>query len=139
MEDTYRTFSIKSANTNKVVWIDNNDKPNRPMQAKSDSFDSWETFTWYDKTTVSNHITDINTNDSKVSLYPNPAENIVTVTIENSGNADIQISDLQGKIVLQKQINQTETNINISGLSAGLYLVNVVSDEFNVVKKLVIN
>jgi hypothetical protein len=91
---------------------------------------------WYDFTPVGN--VDI-TIDKEVSLYPNPAEDIVTVALSDKTNASIQITDLKGKILLEKSTNdETETNININALPAGLYLVKVISDEFNVVKKLVV-
>lgn len=59
-----------------------------------------------------------------IKLYPNPATNRVFLTTEN--NAHIQIFDLLGK----ELINTTYQShgIDISGLSAGTYLMNIQND-----------
>mgnify|MGYP000910275021 CR=1 FL=1 len=131
----YKRIVLKSYTNNKIVQVYDNDA-NKPLRAVSENFGDWEKFIWYDFTPVGN--VDIPL-DKTVSLYPNPAEDIVKVALSDKTNATIQITDLKGKIILQEKTNyQTETNINIDGLPAGLYLVKVISDEFNVLKKLVV-
>ncbi len=61
-------------------------------------------------------------------LYPNPASNTVTVMIISAENIPIPISkielfDLSGKMMLQQQWNEhnTETILNVANLPAGIY------------------
>jgi hypothetical protein len=53
-----------------------------------------------------------------ISVYPNPASNYILV--ENSNASEINVTDLSGKIV----ISTNDSNINISNLNSGTYLIN---------------
>ena len=84
------------------------------------------------------------TSNSKVTIYPVPANENITVAVElnNSSDVTIAISDLQGKTLqtVKKNVNSglSETNINVGDFASGMYLVNVLSSEFNVVKKIIV-
>jgi len=68
-----------------------------------------------------------NCNANVISLYPNPARNMVTVTGLNGAN-NLRLVDNLGQLVRTiKTINSSET-INVSGLPAGTYIVQVVQD-----------
>ena len=159
-----RRIALKSFSNGQVVQSNGNDN-NKPLRTNGHNFEGWETFIWYDLTpppcpdptnpdcpcpnpsNPSCQETGINdaTSESKVTIFPIPAQEYVTITTELNSSSDIniQITDLQGKIL--KTIEKTaysgltETNINISSLPAGLYLINVISNEYNVVKKLTVN
>ena len=60
---------------------------------------------------------------SNLIAYPNPASNKLYLKIFNSEKFIVRVYDLQGKQVLQKQLDSNF--IDISGLSNGLYLVEV--------------
>ena len=61
-------------------------------------------------------------------LYPNPAEEILTIELKNNtGASSLEIVDLLGKTVYTSQINQTE-NINVSQLSQGTYFVKIKAE-----------
>lgn len=66
-----------------------------------------------------------------ISVYPNPAKDVLN--IKSNGSADIntvQVVDLNGRQVISKSFNNvTETQINVSDLSAGMYLINITSGE----------
>ncbi|MBW1657393.1 T9SS type A sorting domain-containing protein [Flavobacterium quisquiliarum] len=60
-------------------------------------------------------------------FYPNPVKHILS--IKNQSNIDhIQIFSVSGKSVLSKNINSTSAEIDLSGLSTGMYILNVRSD-----------
>lgn len=61
-----------------------------------------------------------NTNNLKFSLYPNPANDIVSIDLETEIKS-IEIYSLQG----QKVLSSKEKHLNISNLSNGIYLVKV--------------
>lgn len=78
---------------------------------------------------------------SQFSVYPNPVNNVVTIS--NSANATIDavtVSDLNGRTVKSVKLNgETSAQINISDLSAGVYMMNISSDQGSVTKKIVKN
>ena len=80
--------------------------------------------------------------ENNVLIYPNPANEKVFVKIENSTDAisQIRLLDALGKVVFQNRDVQNQTEIDISGLSKGVYLIEISTlNEFRIVKKLVKN
>ncbi len=60
-------------------------------------------------------------------LYPNPAQE--EIYIENlTEAAEIEIYTISGKKLLQQQVNSSTESINISNLSAGVYLYSFVQN-----------
>lgn len=60
---------------------------------------------------------------------PNPAKEILLITIENvSGAGVVQLSDLQGRSLMQSRVEGTASQtirMNVSGLSKGVYLLQL--------------
>lgn len=81
------------------------------------------TVTWLYATPAPASINEIS--NSKLSLYPNPANDIINIDIE-SVVENVVITDLAGKTVYtaNKTINNT---VNVSKLDAGTYVINVYS------------
>lgn len=74
-------------------------------------------------------------------ILPNPASEYLLVKLNNEIVAGkINLIDLQGKVVLEKIIKPTDDilNLDISGLSKGLYMFKISTSEINYTKKLVI-
>lgn len=72
-----------------------------------------------------------------VELFPNPANNQLTLTNIYEGVSEVQIINSVGQIVKEFSFEPT-TTINISDLSSGVYFVKVLGDN-NITKKLVVN
>jgi Secretion system C-terminal sorting domain/Bacterial pre-peptidase C-terminal domain/Fibronectin type III domain len=61
-----------------------------------------------------------------VNLFPNPTGDQLNVWVAGVDNkTDIKVYNLMGKLVMQQQAVNTLTQLNVSKLSAGFYLVNV--------------
>ncbi|MGI6470525.1 MAG: T9SS type A sorting domain-containing protein [Paludibacteraceae bacterium] len=71
---------------------------------------------------------------NQLSIYPNPVSSELRVSSENLKINAIEITDLTGKIVLVSN----KTDINVSNLSNGTYLVNIHSDKGIVTKKIIV-
>jgi len=78
------------------------------------------------------------------SIYPNPANEFVTVKVEKAKNKStehiLSIADINGRLVYQVDL-PGETNkfdIDISGFMPGLYMVNINEGRYNYKQKLVI-
>ena len=63
-------------------------------------------------------------------VYPNPVKDEISFTIPIEHNSNLKIFSISGK--LMKNINlypETEQRISISDLPAGIYIVNIISDD----------
>jgi len=78
---------------------------------------------------------------SKLSVYPNPANNVVTIdNNENIQISAISIVDINGRTVKYAQYDGvSNAQINISELSSGMYMMNIASDQGMTTKKIVKN
>ncbi|HEX8269655.1 MAG TPA: T9SS type A sorting domain-containing protein [Flavobacterium sp.] len=67
---------------------------------------------------------------TEFSVYPNPADNVLQISSQNSAIKGISIVDLNGRTVNQQAFDlSTEVEMNVSGLSKGMYILNVDSDQ----------
>ena len=78
---------------------------------------------------------------SKFSVYPNPTNGLVTISNDvNSTLQSVTVSDLNGRTVKTLKLNGESTSqINISDLAAGVYMMNIASDQGAFTKKIVKN
>jgi hypothetical protein len=60
-----------------------------------------------------------------ISVFPNPAKN--NITIEALQKSTMEILNIQGQTILQQQIQQGKTDIDISGLAKGIYILRQTS------------
>ena len=76
-------------------------------------------------------------NANVLSLYPNPSKGLVTVEIKDLTvkSATLSITDLAGRVLLEKTI-QSSTTVELT--QQGLYFVNLKTDKGTVVKKLIV-
>jgi hypothetical protein len=58
-----------------------------------------------------------------LKVYPNPAQHSLTVELEDAFDATISVLDILGRKVLSVPTDRAITNIDISGLKAGMYHV----------------
>lgn len=83
------------------------------------------------------------TNNLAAKIYPNPAANqlFVEVTLDNTSDVSIAVLNSLGQVV----INQTETNVqvmntsvDVSALPAGIYMIQVSSENASSTQKLIV-
>ena len=63
-----------------------------------------------------------------VKIYPNPTKEMIFITHPSSNSFKVFISDLTGKVLLQKQVGK-EDPINIERYPTGMYLINVTTED----------
>ena len=61
------------------------------------------------------------------TLYPNPANEYITLNTTLNGSASIM--DISGKVVINTRIVSGSNNINIANLPAGIYFVNTIMED----------
>jgi hypothetical protein len=67
----------------------------------------------------------------KLSLFPNPTNDNLTIQIRDYNNEDLryQLLDMQGKLLIDRKIFSKKTQINISTLANAIYLLHIVNKE----------
>lgn len=69
----------------------------------------------------------INQEESSLLLYPNPTNDLITLQALNQIIQSVKVFDMNGKLLMEKTAssNQSEMNISLSSLPAGIYMVQV--------------
>jgi len=113
----FYSLNYTSAQGNSILYVDNL------------SFDNLIT-------SVSGQTSENNT----FSFYPNPASNIVNLSIEDSNNEDLTLSiyNVIGTLVKSETLKQNTLQINIGDLSNGVYMVSLKTNDMTENKKLII-
>ena len=75
---------------------------------------------------------------SNFETYPNPATYVVNISSKNNGINSVIMTDINGRTVKSVNVaSATEAQINISDLSAGVYMMKITSDEGTTTKKII--
>jgi hypothetical protein len=78
---------------------------------------------------IGNSINDYSkTTKHLLNLYPNPASQKVTINTGMTDHPAISIYNLQGQLLMQQQVQQGKTDIDISELAKGVYIVKLYSN-----------
>ena len=80
-------------------------------------------------------IKNINADNHHIAVYPNPATS--NVTIESPLHSVIEISNIEGQLIRTLASNSIKTNINVSALPSGVYVVAVKTENGTEVRKFV--
>ncbi|MEO8087408.1 MAG: T9SS type A sorting domain-containing protein [Bacteroidota bacterium] len=88
---------------------------------------------------VTDKITETNSTDEQVSIYPNPATGILNIqTIEN---VNVELFDINASRTVYQ--SKTDPNrllqINTDGFAQGIYLVKMYNENFTSIRKVAIN
>lgn len=81
--------------------------------------------------------------DEKIIIYPNPSNNRITVELSDKDYklVDVEIFNLDGKMIYMKQYSQNAFDINISDFPNSLYVLNIKDNNGNLIqtKKIIKN
>lgn len=115
--ETFQTFSVTS-NGQYAVIVSNN--------GCSDTSDCVQ-------------ISNVGINDvlsDQLQIFPNPSSKLVTVKFNSIGLFDLQLRDINGKIVYKQVQQQDETVIDLSHLPQGMYMLEVNSESQRTVQRI---
>jgi hypothetical protein len=88
-------------------------------------------------TPVTSAVGAVSANSAGISIYPNPAENILNVKWNNvaTGTASVIITDITGRQVISKSVEMTQANgtasFDVTSLSCGTYVVSISGNGIN--------
>lgn len=115
-------------------WSDGaNDTP-RTLLVLSDTIVT-ALFEWVaDSTGVG--IGEVGDNSYEIMIYPNPAHNAVTISVDQPST--ITLLDMNGRVVITAQSLSHSATLPLNDLSAGTYFVRVTSNSSTAVRKLIV-
>jgi hypothetical protein len=62
----------------------------------------------------------------KVDVYPNPANNVVNINLTGfTGKSVVSMFDVNGRVVLHREMNTAKSQLDISALPAGVYMMRI--------------
>lgn len=80
-----------------------------------------------------------NADNSMLSLYPNPASTMVTLSVgELMVGSTVSIVDVNGRVVTNFEIRNSKFGIDLSTLAKGAYFVRIVGEQATAVRKLIV-
>lgn len=123
----YKPFGALGSSTYRYVWF-NASNPN-------DS--AWADVT-FNVTPVS--VTELN-KDIKLSLFPNPANEVINLNVENvdfNQGVSVQIVNVLGEVVYTRQIQSSTIRIDAIELANGAYFCTLIADRKTILTKRII-
>lgn len=67
----------------------------------------------------------ITVNGTRMNIFPNPAGEMINVSLEGmNSKAEIKVYNIMGNLVMRQVTNKTNTQVNVSKLPAGVYMVS---------------
>ncbi len=76
--------------------------------------------------------------DNTISIYPNPTSGKVMIANLNSAINDITITDISGKIIMNKQASAGNYELDLSAFGSGIYFIKIETNKNNVTKKIIV-
>ncbi len=96
-----------------------------------------DTEVFYDNFSLTEEALSVNDfSSSSFKVYPNPANDIISIASNNSVIDSIEIFDILGKKVFSN--NEATDKINVSNLRSGVYIMNINAEGRKFAKKLII-
>ncbi len=78
-------------------------------------------------------------NKIAVNVFPNPTKDVLNVELPDAQNAQLTLVDINGRVLLIKQLTEKSNKINIAHLSKGIYNVQIQANGQSVSKKIAVN
>jgi len=97
----------------------------------------WAYMLFIDDIEITGTITENNIMEKpEINIYPVPANDKIIIT--NAGNSTIEISDINGRVVLARSADSENVTLDLTSLDKGIYIVRVFNDKFIVTKKIIL-
>ncbi len=79
--------------------------------------------------------------NSRVLIFPNPAQNKITIVLPENGNGEtIQIYNAKGQeVFVQNLINERKLEVNTTEMARGIYFVKVIKNGSVSIEKFILN
>mgnify|MGYP006279043339 CR=1 FL=1 len=75
---------------------------------------------------------------SSFRIFPNPALDIIFITIEQKSVYSVEIFNLAGQMIFSKEVNEQQLRVNVSGWDPGLYFVQLSTEKGIIFRKIIV-
>ncbi len=72
-----------------------------------------------------------------IAVYPNPANDVLTVDLNHNNGGNLKMTDFTGKIIINTTFQGSKFNLDISQFPSGIYNLNVQAGEESLNKKII--
>ncbi len=70
----------------------------------------------------------VNSVNSVISIFPNPAENIINIKINTPDNLQYQFLDINGRILKEATITNVNTEIKVNNMPVSVYFLKIYNN-----------
>ncbi len=84
--------------------------------------------------TLFNTLTEIEKAAQSLSVYPNPASEVINFSIDYNKASSVQIMDITGRVIETVNFNMNNAQVDVRNYNAGIYLYQVLNNEGQIVK-----
>ncbi len=80
-------------------------------------------------------------NNSIVTIYPNPAKDIINIKISGTDNSNLfqlKIYDVMGKTIHSTTVTQMQFSLNTSAWAKGIYIIELMENQSSIHEKIII-
>jgi hypothetical protein len=75
--------------------------------------------------------------DSNVSVYPNPAYDIITIRSAQPEHMSVEITSPKGQLISIQEMDGTTLQLDLSSFQKGVYLITIRSQDFVITRKII--
>jgi streptogramin lyase len=76
--------------------------------------------------------------NNKISISPNPAKSEININLDSqNGNSEISIFDINGSVILKKNISKNNIQLDISHFKPGTYFIYINKASFKSIKQFI--
>ncbi len=79
-----------------------------------------------------------NDSNNEFELFPNPANNLITIESKKNKIQNIKVMNVTGKIIYQSIVNDSQSVVDLSKEAKGIYFVKIIDNKKNVINKKII-
>ncbi|MAR40355.1 MAG: hypothetical protein CMD22_06865 [Flavobacteriales bacterium] len=76
--------------------------------------------------------------DHSTNMYPNPTKKNITITNSNFVINSVELYNISGQKVRSEIVNSMQTNLNVSDLKKGIYIMNIKANDTFIKRKVII-
>jgi Secretion system C-terminal sorting domain/Cleaved Adhesin Domain len=73
-----------------------------------------------------------------ITIYPNPSSGLYTLNLGTTSTSHVEVYNVMGELVYSKDNTLTTVSVDLTGLSAGVYSLRVISNNKITVKEVII-
>jgi photosystem II stability/assembly factor-like uncharacterized protein len=78
-------------------------------------------------------------NNYNMSIYPNPSNGVITVSIASvDAGTVLYVTDVIGQEVMKTSIKDVNTNLDLSALQKGIYMLTITNGQYKHIEKIII-